>query len=112
MHVRVPILIAVLTFLLTLMFGHSRTSKSITGREPAVLPAQAPSLATRIPSTPENVPTAVYGHNLVLRKGPDFRIYVRWLRGDMVRTRRDMNPTFDDLEAFSVEIKTSGKRRG
>ena len=42
----------------------------------------------------------------MLRKGPDFRIYVRWLRGNMVRTRLDVNPTFDDPESFFLEIKT------
>jgi hypothetical protein len=50
--------------------------------------------------------TAVYAHNLMLRKGPDFRIYVRWLRGNMVRSRRDVNPSFDDPESFLLEIKT------
>jgi hypothetical protein len=42
----------------------------------------------------------------MLRKGPDFRIYVRWLRGQMVRTRRDSNPTFDDPDSFFLNIKT------
>ena len=48
----------------------------------------------------------MYAHNLMLRRGPDFRIYVRWLRGQMVRTRRDVNPTFDDPESFLLNIKT------
>lgn len=51
-------------------------------------------------------PTAIYAHNLLLRKGPDFRIYVPWLRGNMVRTRRNVNPTFDDPESFILEVKT------
>lgn len=59
-----------------------------------------------IPATTDSAPTAIYAHNLMLRKGPDFRIYVRWLRGNMVRTRRDVNPTFDDPESFFLEIKT------
>jgi hypothetical protein len=42
----------------------------------------------------------------MLRKGPDFRIYVRWLRGDLVRTRQNLNPTFDDPESFRVDVKT------
>ena len=41
----------------------------------------------------------------MLRKGPDFRIYVRWLRGRMVRTRGNVNPSFDDPESFLLEIK-------
>ncbi len=31
--------------------------------------------------TDELTPTRIYAHNLMLRKGPDFRIYVRWLNG-------------------------------
>ena len=42
----------------------------------------------------------------MLRRGPNFRIYVRWLRGNMVRTRPDVNPTFDDTETFFLEIKS------
>ncbi len=42
----------------------------------------------------------------MLRKGPDFRIYVRWLRGEMVRTRKEVNPSFDDPESFALDVKT------
>ena len=51
--------------------------------------------------------TTVKAHNLLLRKGPDFRIYVRWLRGQMVRTRRDVDPSFDDPDSFFLNV-TSG----
>jgi hypothetical protein len=54
----------------------------------------------------ESAPITVYAHNLMLRKGPDFRIYVRWLRGQMVRSSRDVNPSFDDPESFSLDVKT------
>jgi hypothetical protein len=50
-------------------------------------------------------PTKVYAHNLLLRKGPNFRVYVRWLRGEMERTRRDVNPSFDDPDSFVLDIK-------
>jgi hypothetical protein len=49
-------------------------------------------------------PTNVYAHNLKLEKGPDFRVYVSWLRGQMVRTRRDDDPSFDDPESFNLVI--------
>jgi len=42
----------------------------------------------------------------MLRKGPNFRIYVRWLRGQMIRTRRNVNPSFDDPESFFLDVKT------
>jgi hypothetical protein len=47
----------------------------------------------------------VYAHNLLLRKGPNFRIYIRWIRGEMVRTRRQVNPSFDDPESFVLQIQ-------
>jgi hypothetical protein len=62
---------------------------------------------TDSPTTPsESAPTSVYAHNLKLRKGANFRIYIRWLRGQMVRTRPNMNPSFDDPESFVLEVKT------
>src|SRR6202047_3928515 len=54
-----------------------------------------------------SAPTNVYPHNLTLRKGPTgFRIYVRWLRGQMARTSRTVNPSFDDPESFFIDVKT------
>lgn len=51
-------------------------------------------------------PTAVVAHNLLLRKGPSFRVYVRWLRGTMPRARANLNPSFDDPESFYLDIQT------
>lgn len=56
--------------------------------------------------TSESEPTAVYAHNLLLRKGPNFRVYVRWLNGQLVRTRDNKNPSFDDPESFFLNVKT------
>lgn len=42
----------------------------------------------------------------MLRKGPSFRVYVRWLQGRMARTRRNVDPSFDDPESFYLDIKT------
>jgi hypothetical protein len=50
--------------------------------------------------------TTVKAHNLLLRKGPNFRVYVRWLRGQMVPTRSEVDPSFDDPESFFLDIKT------
>lgn len=52
-------------------------------------------------------PTNVYAHNLMLRKGATgFRVYVRWLRGLMVRTSRNVNPSFDEPDSFVLDVKT------
>jgi hypothetical protein len=50
-------------------------------------------------------PTTVYAHNLILRKGPVFRIYIRWLRGQMLRTHSKVNPSLDDPESFVFLIQ-------
>ena len=106
MRVRLILLIAAPTFLLVWVLWHLRSSTPASAPAPAVASAGASSPAVVTSVTPESAPTAVYAHNLMLRRGPDFRIYVRWLRGNMVRTRRDVNPTFDDPESFVLEIKT------
>jgi hypothetical protein len=106
MRFRLAALIAVPTFLLVLVIWHLRTSTPAGAPAASATSPSSPSPAVTTPSTPESAPTAIYAHNLMLRKGPDFRIYVRWLRGKMVRTRRDMNPTFDDPESFFLEINT------
>ncbi len=49
-------------------------------------------------------PTAVYAHNLLLHKGPSFRIYILWLRGQMLRTEPARNPSFDDVDSFLLDI--------
>jgi hypothetical protein len=41
----------------------------------------------------------------MLRKGPDFRIYVRWLNGEMRRTNKNVNPSFDEPESFVLEVQ-------
>jgi hypothetical protein len=51
-------------------------------------------------------PTAIYAHNLMLRKGSNgFRVYVRWLRGQMARTSRNVNPSFDEPDSFVLDVK-------
>ncbi len=105
MRARQAILLSVCILIAGFVIWHSRSEKiSSPPPEPAATATDSSSSLTA-PSTPESAPTAVYAHNLMLRRGPDFRIYVRWLRGSMVRTRRGVNPTFDDPDSFILEIK-------
>ena len=71
---------------------------------PGVSPAPASS---QLPPTAKNDldPTLVYAHNLMLSKGPDFRVYVSWIRGQMRRTRKQVNPSFDEPDSFVFEIQ-------
>jgi hypothetical protein len=67
---------------------------------------------TALPSTPSgnNHPelsqTRIHAHNLLLRKGPNFHVYVRWLDGQLARTRRGVNPSFDDPDSFYLDVHT------
>ena len=106
MRARLAILLSVCILLLVIVVWHVRSTRRASPPAASATSTGTSPLGGTVPATPESAPTAVYAHNLMLRKGPDFRIYVRWLRGNMVRTRRDINPTFDDPESFFLEIKT------
>ena len=62
--------------------------------------------APQAPSNPqqETQPTLLYAHNLLLRKGPTFSVYVAWIRGEMQRTDRNRNPSFDVPDSFVLVI--------
>jgi len=78
-------------------------SKSTTPPKPAVIEASSTPTA----GTPSALaPTNIYAHNLMLRKGPTgFRVYVRWLRGQIARTSHHTNPSLDDPESFYIDVK-------
>src|SRR5690242_1306695 len=92
--------------MLILAAWHFRPASRATG--PSGLTGSSPATPSN-PSGPETVsdsnPTNVYAHNLMLRKGPNFQIYIRWLRGQMIRTRPEVNPSFDDPESFFLNVK-------
>jgi hypothetical protein len=83
------------------LLGHSR-SKTFASTPSSFAEAPSPVSA---PSADDLNPTLVDAHNLMLRKGPNFRIYIRWIRGQMVRTRRQVNPSFDDPDSFVLQIQ-------
>jgi hypothetical protein len=106
MRPRLAVLIIVPSLLLVLVIWHLKTSPPAGGPAASVTTQTTTAPPATTSATPDSAPTAVYAHNLMLRKGPDFRIYVRWLRGNMVRTSPAVNPTFDDPESFFLDIKT------
>jgi hypothetical protein len=69
-----------------------------SGTTASTTPAQAPS-------GEDLSPTLVYAHNIMLRKGPDFRIYIVWIAGRMVRTKQNVNPSFDEPDSFILQIE-------
>ena len=105
MRTRVAFVISALAILLVSLLWRYLSDKSSTGastygqtsnRLSAIEPEQAS----------ESGSTNVKAHNLLLRKGPNFRVYVRWLRGKMIRTRREVDPSFDDPESFVINVET------
>src|ERR1700738_3531584 len=105
MRARLAVLVSVSIVLLGFAVWHVRSTRLTSQPTASAIFTSTPPAVTSIPATPESAPTAVYGHTLMLRKAPDFRIYVRWLRENMVRTRHGVNPTFDDPESFFLDIK-------
>jgi hypothetical protein len=112
MRVRFAIVICVLVLaVLTAVWFVRRNGRHDTTSASSNFPSET-SATTAGKSRPsdDRGPTNVYAHNLMLRKGPDFRVYVRWLRGQMVRTRANDDPSFDDPESFTLVI-TNGVLR-
>ncbi len=88
--------VAVLLILAALHLIRNKNTQSPITTTPASTPAK---------TTNDPTPTTVYAHNLILRKGPVFRIYIRWLRGQMLRTHPNVNPSLDDPESFVFFIQ-------
>ena len=80
---------------------HSKPTRTADG-EPVTSAAKPVSADGE--GSAELAATTIYAHNLELRKGPDFRIYVRWLRGEMRPTRGRAVPSLDDEESFLFHI--------
>jgi hypothetical protein len=113
MRLRFAISMALLVVTLSLLvwfFAKRRHSIASSASPVAANPSSSPTGEISTSTASDRGPTNVYAHNLMLRKGPDFRVYVRWLRGQMVRTRRDDDPSFDDPESFNLVI-TNGVLR-
>jgi len=82
---------------------HATASPVTTASAP---PAVTSSADNGLASSHDSALTNIYAHNLMLRKGPGFRVYVPWLRGDMIRLNRNVNPSFDDPDTFALDIKS------
>jgi hypothetical protein len=98
--------IALLFIVWRFRFAKHVSDPSVSAAPSVTIISGAPFSATPETSDPSNfAPTNVYAHNLKLRKGPGFRVYVRWLRGQMIRTARNINPSFDELDSFVIDVK-------
>lgn len=76
-----------------------------SGSKKRPVPAEGTTVPEVNPAAGADAPvTTVYAHNLELRKGPQFRIYVRWIRGRMLPTHRAVVPSLDDESSFIFQI--------
>ena len=105
MRARLIVLASVLFAGLLLLVWYARSEKDVV-RTPASSSTAASPIATTSAPSADSAATEVLAHNLMLRKGPSFRIYVRWLRGQMTRAHRNVNPSFDQPDSFYLDIKT------
>ena len=83
-------------------------------RRPRLPDAPADAKTGTAPAAAAHAPnrnaTKIYAHNLRLHQGPKFAVYVRWLRGEMVRSKAKVDPSFDDPESFFMDL-TNGVLR-
>jgi hypothetical protein len=104
---RLSVIAAVIVALLLGWFlGRSAMRRSHSSL-PANSPGNAGSISpvSRAPFAGDLAPTLVYAHNIMLRKGPDFRIYIVWISGQMLRAKGNVNPSFDDSDSFYLQIE-------
>ncbi len=93
--------IAIAALVLGFFLGRHHLQRS----EPAPQENTAAGASTAVaPGQADRVPTDVYAHNIMLRKGPNFRIYLVWIAGRMERTKASVNPSFDDPDSFILHI--------
>jgi hypothetical protein len=107
MLLRTVIVVVFLALVLALFWSGSRRQVSSACRPSTNLssPAAGSKAGLIPPPSADGAPTHIYAHNLLLRKGPQFRIYINWLRGDMVRTTTNVVPSFDNPDSFVLGIK-------
>jgi hypothetical protein len=99
---RAALLASLLTLVILLpLFWFLRSRASA----PAPSESAASTAANDQASAHDRSPTVIYAHNLRLLKGPNFRVYVRWIRGQMLRTHPHVNPSFDEPDSFVLDIQ-------
>src|SRR5690348_2808066 len=103
MRVRVVFVLCVLAALVLFAARYVWPPKSAISPTSSSLVPGASVMAS--PPSPATEVTNVFAHNLMLRKGPGFRVYVRWLRGEIIPANRNVNPSFDEPGSFSREEK-------
>src|ERR1700751_4419198 len=100
----VPFLSGALLGLVSLVWYLESEKRATASLAPAAS-VVASSVTNGSGGSPDFAATTGYAPNLMLRKGQGFRVYVRWLRGAMIRVNHNLNPSFDDPESFILDIE-------
>lgn len=88
---------------LSLIFFWRTTSKHLPSAPRPPTAMETPSPATPHSTASKHSEVHIHAHNLLLRKGSEFRVYVRWLAGALKRTRAGV-PSFDQPDSFDLHI--------
>jgi len=99
---RAPVWIfAIGGFLLGVLTLWQIQSHSGTGA-PAAVPSARVNAGVKGSQSGETI--NIYAHNLRLHQGPNFRVYVQWLRGQLKASRAGISPSLDDPESFYLNV--------
>lgn len=106
MRFRSALVVSALVLSVAFVIWRFRSAKRDHASQSAGATSSGATTAPALSQSKDSAPTAVYAHNLMLRTGPSFRVYVRWLRGKLTPARRNVNPSFDDPDSFAIDIGT------
>ncbi len=63
-----------------------------------------PVTGAALAAQPADDPTDIYAHNLLLQQGPSLRVYIPWLRGQLVRRHASVAPSLDLPDSFALSV--------
>jgi hypothetical protein len=90
--------------ILWLALAGMRTPSSKAAARPAVSTAQRQAALSE-PGPDATEPTRIYAHNLLLQQGPSIRVYIPWLRGELVRRNAALVPSLDLPDSFALQVE-------
>ena len=107
MRPRPLLLLAALTLLAAgdLWFAFENTRRSVPEKAENVLTSSPRRPAPADTGDGTQTPTQIYAHNLLLQQGPSIRIYIPWLRGQLVRRNPAQVPSLDLPDSFALEVQ-------
>jgi hypothetical protein len=100
------VLLVIAVLVMAVLLWRSRTTERSQQQPSAATPNSTDTARTTKRPVRDSSVTRIHAHNLLLRKGPNFRIYVRWLDGVLARTHRERNPSFDNPDSFDLYVQT------